>query len=102
MDFEINCQFSEPLQVNTGGELVPPTTQNANFQFSKMACSSTDPTITYISDNGKSFYLSQTWDYGTLFLSFLFFLAILFLTAKGVIEFLFDKVVRLKRKERHF
>lgn len=94
MDYQFNCQFEEPVNIGDG--------TTTDFEFSKMVCTTTNPTISYISEGGKSFYLSKTWNYGTLFLAFLIFLIILFKITNGVIEFLLDKVIRIKGRSKHF
>jgi len=62
----MNCTFSEPLVLDSLGELVTPSDDSLPFQFSKMECdleipeASSPATTTVILDPESSFYVGIT------------------------------------------
>jgi hypothetical protein len=103
MEYPTNCVFSTPLYVLKTGDvitLVPPTGTNQNFQYSQMNCTTSNPVVLQISDGTNTAYISQSWDFGILFIAFLLVFGIFVIVAREIFLFLFHQYVAIIRSKK--
>ncbi len=93
MEIQTNCEFSGPVEISAGS--------SSAAVFSKLNCTTTDPAILKITDGTNTAYISQTWDFGTLFISFLFVVCILVVIFKDFFFFFFHQFVQFVKSAKY-
>ncbi|GAH94180.1 unnamed protein product [marine sediment metagenome] len=97
MNYEINCQFSNP---KTFDGSTPTSTDFWNYENVICQGTSTPATIELIENasTGASFYVSKTIGYGDILIITFLLLFLVFGILKFLTDFLVPKLINFKRK----
>jgi len=93
MNFKTYCEFSDPQKI--GGLQGATTTA-----FSKMNCTTSNPVVLEITNGTNTAYISQSWDFGMLFIAFLLVFGIFVWTATTIFTFLFHKWTAITTRKK--
>lgn len=88
MNYEIECQFSAPLDLGEG-----------DFEYSEMNCNATsNPQQWELIENATtSFYLTKTINYGEILIITFLMLFLIFGISKFLVNFIIPKKISFKR-----
>ena len=96
MDY-INCQFSNP--VNYLGEI--PKDDKVPFQFKDLTCEVEKETmaspVVLVETESRNFWLNKSWTFGELFISFVLVVFLVVIISRGIWNFFYPQIVKIKR-----
>jgi len=101
----LNCTFSDPVYWDNEDQVLRPVdnTLNAlgNWNFQTLTCSGTS-TATNLemiqnAETGSEFYISKSFNYGDLLISFFLMILVIFGVFKFLMSFVIPKFMNFKR-----